>query len=201
MYEISLSCYHRCFHVPRAQPKLPFFALFALFCKRQPQKSFSWILDSPFSLGSQWRALSRHLTARWLLQNITDRWMRRLWNSWSFRVKDFGRPRICSAWRKKQRCLYVRLYQSKQISLTPLWKCNKWLQTAGRDPVYYAMFVPPFSISFFFFFFACQQVVLNGAKAFSLYDIALNSAFAMDWIHYAFFWGKLCAIYHPSTTW
>lgn len=55
--------------------------------------------------------------------------------------------------------------------------------------------------SFFFLSFACQQVVLNGAKAFSLYDIALNSAFAMDWTHYAFFWGKLCAIYHPSTTW
>lgn len=109
----------------------PFFALFALSCIRQPQKSFSWILDSPFSFGSQWRALSRHLTAQWLLQSMTDKWMRRLWNSWSFRLKDFGRPQICSAWRKKQRCLYVRLYQSKQISLTPLWKCNKWLEMAG----------------------------------------------------------------------
>lgn len=108
-----------------------FFALFALSCIRQPQKSFSWILDSPFSFGSQWRALSRHLTAQRLLQSMTDKWMRRLWNSWSFRLKDFGRPQICSAWRKKQRCLYVRLYQSKQISLTPLWKCNKWLKMAG----------------------------------------------------------------------
>lgn len=52
---------------------------------------------------------------------------------------------------------------------------NGWL---GIQYIMRCLSRPIFSL--FFLFFACQQVVLNGAKAFSLYDIALNSAFAMD---------------------
>lgn len=109
---------------------------FTLFCICQPQKSFSWILDSPFSSGSQWCGLSGHLPVQWLLRTTkTNEEILKLLTLRSWRLYDTIN---LLSMREKQRCLYIRLNQSELISLTPFWKYNRWLKMAGRDPVQYA---------------------------------------------------------------